>query len=246
MPYNDATLFLELFTQGKLVEAKTFAETVDQSQLFSYIPENLEASKWLLENFPGLDPHQHADLAFYSACREGYFEYVKWFLERFPDTVPTSGGFVIAAICSYGHLEMAQWFFQKYPSLLGSNCIPDCFLSACARGHLDMAKFLIEKRPDIDVHTFDDDALFYSCVYNHLSVVDWLLSTFEGFDHAEMVKAFEETATMGRVGMCEFLLEKKPNLREDINKERIYKYLVSRSWIEHMRWFLEKFPETNL
>lgn len=117
------------------------------------------------------------------------------------------------------------------------------FNSLCHRGKLESAKILLEKYPEIDVHDMVDEALFGALCNRREEVVDWLAQTFK-FSPSRTGDFFCHLVNQDRQRDAEFVLEKFPEMTFD--KDNLYRVLCQREDIKAVRWFLEKFPDTNI
>ena len=236
--------FLKLFSDGEFEEAKNYIDSLEHKWTVLIWPcnhGNLEALKWVLENFPDIDVHAADERPFREACREGRFEVAKWLVERFPETNILANNFHAHECAIHNcYPEMGLWLLEKHYK---KELAQKFFISLCHRGKLETAKILLEKYPEIDIHVMTDDALFGAFCQRREEVVDWLAQTLK-FSPNRTGDFFCHFMFQNRQSEAEFVLEKFPEITFD--KDYLYRALCQRGDIKTVRWFLEKFPDTNI
>ena len=209
----------------------------DKQEIFDLLYEhgNLGYIKILREISPHIDIHANNENAFRCACREGYFDIVKWLWGisrgemKKPIDIHVDDEYAFRSSCGEGHLEIAKWLLEisiQNSDIIDIHARDDvAFCWSCEGGYIDVAKWLweISQRETknlINIHVDYEYPFRFSCEEGHLDMAKWLWEISEGNINIHVIDdfAFRRACTGGHLDVAKWLWEVSQREMFDDNK----------------------------
>lgn len=190
-------------------------------------------------NSPVLDALKE-DYSFDNLCLNGYFELVKWYLEKYPDACdhnPEDSSFT--QCCQSGNLELVQWMVEKYPQEV-KECISDAFYWTCFEGYLEVAMWL-DGKFHLDKSMLEVYGLNQACQNGNFDMVKWLVQRFPDMSLGEPQT---EAYRSGNTELFRWILEKVP---PSVHVQRsLLNFACTSGDLETVKFLAEKFPKIDI
>ncbi len=158
---------------------------------------------------------------FYSACRKGKFNIVKYLIEvrrlspnlKVNDDLSFTGP-IFKAAAESGNLDLVKYLLEVHHVDIESQGLSagtrDTALSrAASKGHADVVEYLITKGANLNPEVSNSDILDRAIDSKKLSVVMLLVEAGTKIDSFNLSRALER----GSLDIVQYLLQKKPNIK---------------------------------
>lgn len=162
------------YKEGNFLKQYDILKRSKEVLVIAVLGEELSLVKYAVEN--GENIHMYNNMAFRTACEEGYLEIAKYLVEK-GAKISEMDNYALRYASSNGRLEIVKWLVeeQEEEKEQGVDIHSRDDLSfrwACEKGHLEIAKYLVEK--GCDIHILNDLAIVLAAENGHLPVVKWL------------------------------------------------------------------------
>ena len=148
-------------------------------------------------------------------CHLGYFDVVKYLVEKCGADVRADNDYAVRRACKFGHVQVVKYLIEKYRA--SARAEDDLAIRlASENGHLDVVKYLVEKC-GVDARAKYDYAVRWASVGGHLEVVKYLVEKCGANARANSDYAVKWASENEHLEVVKYLVEKCRAVLPDVN-----------------------------
>ena len=170
-----------------------------------------ETAQWLWE-LGNCKPHILDNFIFRHACKGGYINVIRWFLDTFKQYINPKNylyalGYQLA--CRYNQLSTVKYLHEKNTEYTTWKL--NVFIEMCKCGNLDIIKWMVETYPNLDICAKQHKGFITACNNFNIDVVVWFHSMRPNLYKYELFLSFtDDMSDSIRYKICKSYTRTKP------------------------------------